>query len=255
MAEITGLALFRDRFADHGDKYILIGGCALHTVLSTEGLDPRATKDLDIVLVVEAIDASFVNRFWQFIEEGGYAERQVSKSAQRNFYRFHKPVNREFPAMLELFAREPALVRPLAEGSHLTPIPVGEDVESLSAILLDSDYYDFILRERRELMGMPYIGEGCLIALKAQAWLEMRERKAMGSAIDSRNIRKHLMDVLALTQVLTPRSRFSASPRIAADLARFTDEARREQPDVSRFGTSTTLESMLRRIDAAFVAQ
>jgi hypothetical protein len=253
VAEVRGLTLFRDRFAAHKEKYILIGGCALHAVLTEADLSPRATKDLDIVLVVEALDASFVSLFWQFVEEGGYALRQVSQDTQRNFYRFQKPADPEFPAMLELFSREPALRTPIAPGAHLTPIPVGEDVESLSAILLDADYYAFILAARRDLMGMPYIGEGCLIALKALAWLEMRERRAMGAEIDSKHIRKHLMDVLSLAQVLTPESRFEASPRITRDIARFTDEARFEKPDISRFGSSVTLEGMLQRIRTAFV--
>lgn len=103
-------------------------------------------------------------------------------------------------------------------------------------------------------MGMPYIGEGCLIALKALAWREMRERKAVGAEIDSKHIRKHLMDVLSLAQVLTPESRFEVSSRIASDIARFTDEARIEKPDISRFGRSMTLEGMLQRIQAAFSA-
>lgn len=47
MAEVRGLTLFRDRFAGHQDKYILIGGCALHAVLSQSEIKPRATRDLD----------------------------------------------------------------------------------------------------------------------------------------------------------------------------------------------------------------
>lgn len=252
MAEVKGLALFRDWFAAHSDKYILIGGCALHTVLSQADLDARATKDLDIVLVVEAIDPAFTAHFWQFVEAGGYILRQASPGGQRNFYRFQKPADPAFPAMLELFSREPSLTIALADGTQLTPIPVGEDVESLSAILLDTDYYHFILAERRDFMGMPYIGEGCLIALKAVAWLEMRDRKAGGVALDSKDIRKHLMDVLSLSRVLTPESRFEVNPRISQDLARFIIEVQTEQPDVSRFGRAATLEEMLRRIATAF---
>lgn len=252
MAEVRGLTLFRDWFADHQDKYILIGGCALHAVLSQSEINPRATRDLDIVLVVEAIDASFVTLLWEFIEEGGYALRQVSPGEQRTFYRFQKPAKAEFPAMLELFSRQPSLTIPLRPGSHLTPIPVGEDVASLSAILLDTDYYNFILAERRDWMGMPYIGEGCLIALKAVAWLEMRERRAGGGAVDSKAIRKHLLDILALSQLITPDSRFETNPRISSDIARFAIEARTEQPDLSHFAQASALEPLLQRIEAAF---
>lgn len=252
MGEVKGLALFRDRFAAHSDKYVLIGGCALHAVMSQADMDPRATKDLDIVLVVEAIDASFVELFWQFVDEGGYLLRQVSPGGQRNCYRFQTPTNPEFPAMIELFSREPSLTAPLASTTHLTPIPCAEGVESLSAILLDTDYYNFILAERRDLMGMPYIGEACLIALKAAAWLEMRDRRNSGVAVDSRSIRKHLMDVLALSQVLAPHSRFQVTSRIAGDIARFVAEARTEQIDVRRFGRNANVDSMLQLVSAAY---
>ena len=36
------------------------------------GLDFRATKDLNIVLIVKALDSAFSNRFWSFIKDGGY---------------------------------------------------------------------------------------------------------------------------------------------------------------------------------------
>lgn len=254
MEEIKGLALFRDRFAAHQDKYFLIGGCALYTTLSEAGQEPRATKDLDIVLVVEAIDQSFVELFWQFVEEGGYEIRQAGNDERRNFYRFKRPTNPDFPAMLELFSRSAALARPLAEGSTLTPIPMAEEVESLSAILLDDEYYEFILARRRTLLGLPYISEECLIPLKALAWLEMRERKANGEQVDSSDIRKHLMDVFTLTRLLTEGVGFGVSPRIAEDIRRFTSQARKENPSMERFGRNAVLEDFLLRIEAAFSA-
>ena len=72
--------------------------------------------------------------------------------------------------MVELFARSPDGF-PLAEGSQLTPIPLDEALSSLSAILMDDDYYEFIMAGRRELDGLPWIGEKRLIPLKAIAWL------------------------------------------------------------------------------------
>jgi hypothetical protein len=254
VAEVKGLALFRDRFAAHKEKYFLIGGCALHTTLSEAGQAARATKDLDIVLVVEAIDQTFVELFWQFVEEGGYEIRQEGNGEARNFYRFKKPTIPEFPAMLELFSRSAALSRPLAQGSTITPIPVAEEVESLSAILLDDEYYEFILARRRTLLGLPYISEECLIPLKALAWLDLRERKANGAQVDSKDIKKHLTDVFALTNLLTPGVSFNVSPRIAEDIRRFTIQAREENPSMERYGKTAVLEDFLLRIEAAFAA-
>jgi hypothetical protein len=44
--------------------------------------------------------------------------------------------------MLELFSRLPDALDH-AEGSELTPVPVDDEVSSLSAILMDDDYYAF----------------------------------------------------------------------------------------------------------------
>lgn len=32
----------------------------------------RATKDLDIVLIVEALTPEFVSKFWQYVQTAGY---------------------------------------------------------------------------------------------------------------------------------------------------------------------------------------
>lgn len=104
--------------------------------------------------------------FWRFIEAGRYEIRQASDTGKPVFYRFQKPADDRFPALLELFCRAPEGIR-LAEGSHLTPIPIDEAVASLSAILLDDAYYEFILAGRREGDGLPWVGEDRLIPLKA----------------------------------------------------------------------------------------
>lgn len=113
----------------------MIGGTASMILLNEVGLDFRATKDVDVVLFVEALSAKFANTFWDFIEEGGYNNRQVS-SGKPIFYRFWKPRNQVYPEMIELFSRNPDGIS-LRPGSHLTPIPIAEEVTSLSAILMN----------------------------------------------------------------------------------------------------------------------
>ena len=184
------------------------------------GLEFRATKDLDIVLHIEALRPSFGEVFWSFVEAGGYDIRQASDTGEPVFYRFQKPADERFPAMLELFCRAPEGIT-LAEGSHLTPIPIDEAAASLSAILLDDAYYDFILTGRKEIDGLPWVGEDRLIPLKASAWLDLGDRQAKGVQVDSKNIRKHANDVLRLSQLLAPDTRIAVAPRIAEDLARF----------------------------------
>ncbi len=51
-----GIELFREKFAAHTDKYVLIGGTACELAMQEANLDFRATKDLDIVLTIETLD-------------------------------------------------------------------------------------------------------------------------------------------------------------------------------------------------------
>ena len=88
--------------------------------------------------------------------------------------------------MLELFCRAPDGIK-LAEGSHLTPTPIDEAAASLSAILLNDAYYEFILAGRKEVDGLPWVGEDRLIPLKASAWLGLGERQAKGDKVDTRS--------------------------------------------------------------------
>ena len=104
--------------------------------------------------------------------------------------------------MLELFSRTPDSLQTSAKDSGLTPIPVEEDVSSLSAILLDSAYYHFIHQNRRVIQNLSVIGPEVLIPLKAKAWLDLIERKTLGGTIDSKDIRKHRNDVFRLFQLL-----------------------------------------------------
>ena len=182
---LKGLDVFREHFAAVNDQYVLIGGTAATVAMGEVGLDFRATKDLDIVLHIEALSPVFGIAFWTFVERGGYEIRQSSPTGKPILYRFQQPTNPAFPAMLELFCRSPDGIH-IAEGNQLTPIPFEEAVASLSAILLDDDYYALIIDGRKNVDGLPWIGAEELIPLKARAWLDLRERKAGGQQVDEK---------------------------------------------------------------------
>lgn len=226
---VVGLDRFAAHFADYRNRYILIGGAATWLVLDEAGIEPRGTKDLDIVLCIEALDAAFGATFWEFIKAGGYQVQEKSEGS-KVFYRFQKPAQPDYPAMLELFSRKPDTLV-LGDDSQLTPIPVGEDVSSLSAILLDENYYEFLHEHKREVDGVSIVGEDCLIPLKARAWLDLADRKAAGERVDSKNIRKHRGDVLRLYQLLMPGVRIATPESIQKDISNFL---KRIEPELDR---------------------
>ena len=221
---VRGLDVFRAWFADYPDQYILIGGTAATFAMEEAGLEFRATKDLDVVLHVEALTPAFGETFWRFIEAGGYEIRQASGTGKPAFYRFQKPTDHSFPLMVELFSRAPDSLRPIENG-QLTPIPFDEAVSSLSAILLDDAYYAFIIAGRREVSGLPWVGEDRLIPLIAIAWLDLSARREQGQQVDANSIRKHANDVLRLSQLLAPATRIPLEAKIAADMKRFLEAA------------------------------
>lgn len=60
MVNIQGLYKFRDFFQKYTDNYVLIGGTACSILFDEVGENFRATKDLDVVLVVENISKNSV---------------------------------------------------------------------------------------------------------------------------------------------------------------------------------------------------
>ncbi|NHN36560.1 hypothetical protein G8764_04555 [Pseudomaricurvus alcaniphilus] len=223
---VKGLALFREYFQGYEHSYVLIGGVACDLAMGEAGLEFRATKDLDIVLCAEVIDAGFVSRFWQFVQDGGYEQREKS-SGERQYYRFTKPGNPAFPVILELFSRQPDGLT-LTGGGNLTPIPVDDDVSSLSAILLDADYYPCIELGKLIVDGLSILGPEYIVVFKARAWLDLSARKAAGEVVDSRNIKKHRNDVFRIFQLLSPQQRVDISPPIREDMQAFVSAMRRE---------------------------
>ena len=69
---IRGLAIFREHFSEYKDSYVLIGGSACSLLMENAGLEYRVTKDLDIVLCIEALSKEFVEHFWDFVKNGNY---------------------------------------------------------------------------------------------------------------------------------------------------------------------------------------
>lgn len=231
---VRGLDLFRNHFRDFADRYVLIGGTACDLVMNNVGLQFRATKDLDIVLCVEALDAEFAQAFWAFVKAGQY-QLQEAATGEKRSYRFQKPTDTAYPAMLELFSRVPEALT-VADGSHLTPIPVDEAVSSLSAILLDDTYYDWIHAGRQDIEGVPIVGPTHLIPLKAKAWLDLTARAAVGGQVDSKAIRKHRNDVFRLFQVLDADAQPNSPLQIAQDMQTFLERMADESVDLKSLG-------------------
>lgn len=210
--------------------------------LEQAGLRPRATKDFDLVLVIESLDDRFLSRFWDFIREGGYINKQKS-TGKSVFYRFSEPQDEVYPFMLEVFSRLPAQINITGEPT-IIPIPAAEEASSLSAILLDEEYYAVIQQNRRNETGLSLLSPEGLIVLKAKAWLDLSRRRAEGQQIDQRDINKHRTDIFKLALLLSGE-RTTIPPAIGIDLEQFLDHFPKDSPEWDSIRNSSGLKSRM----------
>lgn len=143
------------------------------------------------------------------------------EDGKRTYYRFVKPAAVDFPKMIELFSTAPLELEPAGE-QHIVHLAVADNVSSLSAILMDRDYYGFILEQREVVDGLPLIKPAGLIPLKAHAWRDMASRRAAGdTSISEDDIGKHRSDIFRLATLLPTGDTLVPPVAVAADLDAF----------------------------------
>ena len=231
---VTGIDRFREWFRGYEEQYAIIGGTACDLLMSEDGMDFRATKDIDLVLIVEAITPDFGKQFWQFVKDAGY-EHQNKSTGLPQFYRFSHPTSGGYPFMIELFSRRAEAIN-LPDDAVLTPLPMEDDVSSLSAILLDDDYYELVRSGTVVVDGVNVLDAAYLIPFKAKAWLDLTQKKAAGQSVDSKNIRKHKNDVFRLSALLTQQSNVVVTETVLADLRAFLTAMQGETVDLKQLG-------------------
>jgi hypothetical protein len=251
---VRGLDLFQKQFESFKGQYILIGGAACDLLYEDAGLEFRATKDLDIVLCLESLDPKFTEAFWAFVRSGGYRMRERSSGRPEHF-RFMKPTNEKYPFMLELFSRKPDnLVLP--DDQRVTSIPTSEDASSLSAILLDDDYYHLLHSGTREVSGIPVVRSEYLIVLKAKAYIDLTIRKDRGEAVEDKVIKKHKNDVFRLFRIVEPDLSIELPASIREDMRRFVNSMEKENVDLKELGLGgETMKSVLMTLKKIFVIE
>ncbi len=224
-----GLEMWKKFFHGYEEYYMIIGGVACFLNMEENGLYFRATKDFDTVLIVEKLDEKFVQQFWNFVNIGGYQSIYRGKE-EKQYYRFEKPINEETPKMIELFTRKPSNYQ-LIPDSHLTPLHISDSISSLSAILLNDDYYSFLLDGKKIVNGVVILDEFHLIPFKAKAYLDTLKRKREGVQGLTDTIKKHKNDIARLLMILPRNKKIQLSAPIREDMQEFITTIQEEQSD------------------------
>lgn len=211
---MEGLDKFRDAFADFSDNYIIIGGTACNLTMRETVVRARATHDIDMIVIVENMTEAFANRFWQFVREAGYRpEKRKQEDGEPVKYELYRFVGGRigYPKMIELLSRHPDVLGE-PQGLVIEPLPTYKDVSSLSAIIMDDDFYYFTIEHSRLTDSIRHADSAALIALKARAYLNLIADKTAGKHVNAKDIRKHRSDVLKNavimedSQIMAPHS-------------------------------------------------
>ena len=149
---VRGIDVFRDRLAAFRESFIVIGGTACDLNLQSYG-GFRRTRDIDMIVVTESVDAEFANALHAFLKEGGY-ECYISRDRMPHYYRFVSPKNPAFPLQIEMLSHS---LLPERSDRPFTPISLDEGIRSLSAIVLDPGYYEYAKSHR------DYLFIGCSV--------------------------------------------------------------------------------------------
>ncbi len=184
---VKGIESFAEKFRDYSDCYTVIGGAACDVLMNDVNMRFRATKDIDMILIMEARYREFVKAFWEYIDEGGYRCGWRNNDEVR-FYRFTEP-QPGYPSMIELFSKEPDYIKDVPAG--IVPLHIDDDVSSLLAILLNDDFYQFMMKGRKTVSGISVLDAEHLIPFKMYAWLDLKDRASKGEFVKGTDLKKH----------------------------------------------------------------
>lgn len=225
---------FKEKFKGFENQYVIIGGTACDLIMENEELLFRATKDIDIVLIVEALTSEFGKSFWEYIKEGEYQNKNKS-TGEPQFYRFSSPKNSEYPYMIEIFSKKPDSVF-LSENATLTPLPIDDEISSLSAIILNESYYNLLRSSQTIINDVAVLDAVSLIPFKAKAWLDLTDKKEKGISVNTKNIKKHKNDVFRLAQLITPSTKQILNREVKEDMKDFLLKMQDEDVDMKSLG-------------------
>lgn len=235
MPAIVGIDKFKEAMASHESEYVLIGGGACSILFEEAGADFRLTKNLDIVILTDFASPSFGRALWKLVRDGGY-EAGKRKEGGCAYYRFALPVDSPntgiFPSEIELFARHPDFALE-DEGSHIIPLPFDDIVSSLSAIILDDGYYEFIKESAIAIDGVSTLSALHIIPLKMRAHIDNQRLRKEGVRVSEKVLRKHRADVAELSNLLPVSARLALTDQMRADAKVFF-------ADFERYASSET---------------
>lgn len=76
---MEGLEKFREAFEAYSENYVIIGGTACDITMTGTTVRPRATHDIDMIVIVEKMTADFAEHFGNSCVMAAIAQRNASR--------------------------------------------------------------------------------------------------------------------------------------------------------------------------------
>lgn len=229
---VKGLETFRKAMTPYKKHFVIIGGTACDIRLTGTTMTPRATDDIDIIVVIDRLTDDFVHAIWQFVKDGNYkAGKRVNKQGVNVYalYRFTlQDDSLDYPQKIEILSRHSEFLGE-PSGFHIEPIPTDEDRHSLSAIIMDDDYYEFTIHQAEEKDGLMIANNYALIVLKMHAYLNLLAERAAGKKVNTDDIKKHRSDVLKLVAAGIYTEPLKVNAKFLSVLESFTSEVQQHK--------------------------
>ncbi len=174
-----------------------------------------------MVLLLKAKAPGFFTRFWEYIREGKYDLKRRADEETTKLFRFERPgAGMDFPKKIELLTGIPDLEIP--SDIRIVHLEAGDGRYSLSAILLQDDYYNLVVTGGAETRnGMPTVRPDVLAALKAKAHLNLLKEKRMGLFVSAHDLAKHRNDVFQLAYLFRGRYEGELAQNVKKDMTEF----------------------------------
>jgi hypothetical protein len=197
----TNTGEFVRQFQIYLDCFVVIGGTpTVLYITEREGKSPRATEDLDIVILDlsdEKRQAAFIGAFKKYVEENGY-ERKTLASRKSQAYRYTDPKSSLAPKIIEIASRR-------IEGVPTDQAAQRLEQFEMSAMVCEPYFMDLLKTQIEHLkiadgLMLPVPKAALLILMKAYAALNLEKST---NPNDHRKFKKHLNDIARLTRVLT----------------------------------------------------
>ena len=216
--DYAGLSHFQDFCKDLDEHYVIVGGFATLMLLDSELENHgKATFDIDLVLLTNN-SVEMAQRIKEYVKKGGY-KIQASSKDQYHYYRFVEPQKEKFAKEIELFASSKKGLE-LDDKQRIIPIDPEEGLYSLSAIMLDSEYFEMIKNNVDKHHRAPCTNTQATIMLKMSAFFDLKKR-------GDKKWKKHRRDILKLSLLLTGNERIELVGRMIQDFDDFMEHLER----------------------------